>query len=231
VSNPEIVTWRARISLAWMALVCAVLGMAAPAVDAQDLVRGNYYWYAPEHETFSKTQFYSQPRFDTAQVRITRTQRFRLVSGGKGWFMLEFDVAGKAYIHMRLLRNLTYDPAATDAWYEFKRASVFAEEPSKIEARLKAAALPASTPQAIDSGVPSWKRYKDGWNLRGSRPSTTVPADPADPNAAAIGPRPADKKPRSKYPLLPPIGSEPAREENPAEGPPGEPGAPAERAP
>ena len=190
----------------------AVLAFAMSSVSAQELTRGSYYWYAPEHETFSKAEFYSQPRFDTAKVRIPRTQRFRIVAGGKGWFMLEFDVAGKAYIHMRLLRNMTYDPAAQDPWYEFKRASVFAEEPAKIEARLKAAALPVAPTQAKDSSVPTWKRYKDSWNLKGPRTSTPPP-DSADAASTSASPRPAEKKPRSKYPLLPPIGSDPAREE------------------
>ena len=189
-----------------------MLAGAAPSVYAQELIRGNYYWYVPEHETYSKTQFFSQPRFDVAQVRITRTQRFRLVAGSRGWFMLEFDIAGKAFIHTRLLRNIVYDPTATDTWYEFKRASVFAEEPSKIEARLKAAPVAASTPQTVDSKVPTWKRYKESWNIRGSRTPTTAATEATEPGVPATGSRAPEKKPRSKYPLLPPIGSEPARE-------------------
>ena len=183
-----------------------------PQASAQNLIRGEYYWYAPEHESFSRTQFWAQPRFDTAQVRITRTQRFRLVSGSKGWFMLEFDVAGKAYIHMRVLRNLVFDPAASDPWYEFKRASVFAEEPTRIEARMKSAAT-AQTPQKAESTTPAWKRYKDGWNVKPSRTSAPTAADSTDSTAAPVSPRPAEKKPRNKYPLLSPIGSDPAADQ------------------
>ena len=202
--------------------LAALLVAPLPSALGQDLTRGSFYWYAPEHETFSKTQFYSQPRFDTAQVRIPRTQRFRIVAGGKGWFMLEFDVAGKAYIHMRLLRNMVYDPGAQDPWYEFKRASVFAEEPAKIEARLKAAATPDPPTQSKQSSVPSWKRYKESWNLKGPR-SAPPAADTADASSAGVSPRPPEKKLRNKYPMLPPIGSDPARAEDdkaaPAEDP------------
>ena len=216
--------FRARCVRGSIALLCSLFFFGAPALRAQELIRGNYYWFAPEHETFSKTQFYSQPRFDTAQVRIPRTQRFRIVSGSKGWFMLEFDVAGKAYIHTRLLRNLVYDPAATDPWYEFKRASVFAEEPAKIEARLKAAAAATPDPQPADSKAPSWKRYKDSWNLRGSRASSASAPDPSDPNSTAARPYSPDRKARTKYPLLPPIGSEPEpeRQQDLSEGSDGE---------
>jgi hypothetical protein len=183
------------------ALLAALLALGMSLAHGQTLTQGSYYWYVPEHETFSKSQFYSQPRFDTAQVRITRTQRFRLLTGGKGWFMLEFDVAGKAFIHMRLLRSLVYDPAAADLWQEFKRASVFAEEPAKIEARLKAASMSAVTQQPEQRNVPAWKRYRESWNLKGS---SRVPAPATETGelgdaATPSPPRAPEKKARSKY--------------------------------
>ncbi|MCC6534431.1 MAG: hypothetical protein IT531_17910 [Burkholderiales bacterium] len=202
---------RLRNPVSRLSTACACGAMIAFAcwASAQELVRGNYYWYAPEHEKYSRTAFYTQPRFDTAQVRIPRTQRFRIGAGWRGWVELEFDVAGKAYIHLRLLHNLLHDPAAADPWYEFERASVFAEEPAKIEARLKAAAIP----QVTDSKVPAWKRYKEGWNVqKGRMPSSASVLESTEGAPAESPPRPAEKKPRGKYPLLPPLGSEPARE-------------------
>jgi hypothetical protein len=221
-----------NVSSGWAqaALLCVLLWLGAAPALAQGLKQGSYFWYVPEHESYSKTKFYSEPRFDTSVVRIARTQRFRLVAGRRGWFMVEFDVAGRAYIHMRVLYNLVYDPGAADPWHEFQRASVFAEEPAKIEARLKAAALATAVPQPADSSVPSWKRYKDGWNVRGSRAAAPVAADPDNPNAAAVTPRAPEKKPRSKYPLLPPIGSEPQPEEGSPAGASGDAGTAAETA-
>jgi hypothetical protein len=191
-----------------VALLAALLALGMSTARSQSLIQGNYYWYVPEHERYGRSQFYSEPRFDTAQVRVTRTQRFRLVTGGRGWFTLEFDIAGKAHIHMRLLRSLVYDPAAVDPWHEFKRASVFTEEPAKIEARLKAGSV-AATQQPAPSNVPAWKRYREGWNLKGSRAATPAPETGEPGDGAVPAPRAAEKKPRNKYPLLPPIGAEP----------------------
>jgi hypothetical protein len=185
---------------------------------------GNYYWYVPEHEQYGRTQFYSQPNFQSSQVRVARTQRFRLLGGSKGWAMIEFDVAGKAFVHFRILNNIAHDPGASDPWYEFKRASLFDESPSRVEARLKPAS-PAMPESAGDPKVPGWKRYKEGWNIK---PSRTLPGADAESVAAdATSPRTAvEKKPRNKYPLLPPIGSEPANAESaPADGIRGDPTA------
>jgi len=193
-------------------LLCVVLIAFAPAAQAQSFTSGNYYWYVPEHEKYGPTQFHAEPRFDTARVRVTRAQRFRLIAGRRGWFLVEFDVAGKAYVPMRLLRLQAYDPTATDPWHEFKRASVFEEDPARIEARLKAPPPPA--PRAAQSSTPSWKRYKDAWNLKpGARTPSHQAADTTDPTSVPTVPQPVEKKPRNKYPLLPPImGPEPARE-------------------
>jgi hypothetical protein len=195
----------ALLAFAWIVLACA-------GASAQGLIRDSYYWYAPEHEKHSPTIFYGEPRFDTRQIRIKTTQRFRLVDGYKGWFMLDFDIAGKVFIHQRLLRSMVYDPATADPWAEFERASVFEEEPSKIQARLQAV---RSNPQAMspsDGKVPSWKRYKDSWGLRTGRVSPLpVGGETADPAQEPAPPRTYDRKSRSKYPLLPPIGGEPAQ--------------------
>lgn len=192
------------LALAWV--------VAASSASAQELIRDNYYWYVPEHEKYSPTVFYGEPRFDTRQVRIKGTQRFRLLDGRKGWFLLEFDIAGKVFIHQRLLRSLVYDPATPDPWAEFTRASVFDEDPKKIQARLQAV---RSNPQAVgpnDTKVPSWKRYKENWGVKTGRVST-LPGTGETSEASAQEPAPVksyDKKTRNKYPLLPPIGSEQA---------------------
>lgn len=192
------------LALAWL--------VAASSAGAQGLIKDNYYWYAPEHEKYTPTVFYGEPRFDTRQVQIKATQRFRLLDGRKGWFLLEFDIAGKVFIHQRLLRSLVYDPATADPWAEFTRASVFEEDPKKIQARLQAV---RSNPQAggpNDTKVPSWKRYKESWGLKTGRAST-LPATGENSEGAAQEPAPVksyEKKARNKYPLLPPIGAEQA---------------------
>jgi len=198
----------------WLAALLIALA-AVPAL-AQSLSAGSYHWYAPEHERYGLTQFYSQPTFQSAMVRVTRSQRFKLIGASKGWAMIEFDVAGKAYVHFRVLRNLYHDPEASDPWHEFQRASVFAEEPAKVEARLKSSTVTA-TPDTPDSKTPAWRRYKDTWGLKPARPTTTTdPADESgtDPTRTTVRPVPASPngKPRNKRPLLPPIGSEPPQE-------------------
>jgi hypothetical protein len=187
--------------------------LSAGAVYAQDVTPGAYYWYAPEHEQYGRTAFYSIPSFSSGTVRVTRTQRFKVLGAQKGWVALQFDVAGKAYVHLRILRNAMYNREASDLFYEFKRASVFSEEPAKVEASIKAPASPAAT--ATDSKTPAWKRYKDGWNLKSARTQqvTTPESGDGTPSTTTTTTRPfPEKKPRSKYPLLPPIGSGPPPE-------------------
>ena len=190
----------------------ALVWLVMPSgVGAEELIKDNYYWYVPEHEKYSPTVFYGEARFDTRQIRVKSTQRFRLLDGRKGWFLIEFDTAGKVFIHQRLLRSLVYDPASADPWAEFTRASVFGEEPKKVQARLQAG---RSNPQAgagNNTKVPSWKRYKDSWGLKTGRASSLPPVgENPDAGQESLPTRPADKKVRNKYPLLPPIGSEPA---------------------
>lgn len=162
---------------------------AAPLAAAAELVPGGYYWYVPEHEKYARTEFFTQPSFQAPQVKIAKTHRFRYGPGRRGWVLLEFDGGIQAFIHLRILRTLLYDASAVDPWYEFKRASVFPEEPAKIEARLKPP--PPATP-TVDSKVPIWKRYKEGWSIYKGRES--------DPDRAAM-PLP-EKKPRIR-PLPP----------------------------
>lgn len=216
------ITGSLRIAPIGIAFVCYfLLSAVTPSVTlAQEFTPGGYYWYTPEHEWHSRTLFYTQPSFDSRTVRIPRTQRFKYSPGRRGWVVLEFDVAGKAYIHLRVLRILLYNPAAGDALYEFQRASVFPEEPAKIEARLKAPVAPA--PAVVDSKVPAYKRYKESWGIKTGRPAQ--PATEGEPSIDSAHPssRPlpgtATGKPRTKYPLLPPIGSVPQQEEPNPEG-------------
>jgi hypothetical protein len=174
--------------------------LAAPAL-AQQLFQDNHYWYAPEHEKHSHSEFFAEPSFDSARVPITRLTRFRYVQGSRNWAKLEFDGGNIAFIPLRLLRLVMYDPAASDPWYEFKRASVFSEQPSKIEARLKSP-VPAVEPRSADSKTPVWKRYKERWGVNQGRP----PAPTVEGEAGEEPPRTADKKARNPYPLLTPIG-------------------------
>ena len=185
--------------LGWVLLVCLPL-LAPPALGAS-LSPGSYFWYAPEHEKYSRTQFFTEPSFNSALVSIQSTTRFQLVEGERGWATLEFDSGTRAYIPLRLLRLVLHDEAASDPWYEFKRASVFSEEPSKIEARLKS---PVAEPRtAEDSKTPIWKRYKERWSINQRRSSPTVSTE----GETSIESRQqSEKKPRNPYPLLTPIG-------------------------
>lgn len=200
--------------IAFAGLLIAVMATAGAGTScAQGLTPGAYHWYAPEHERYGRTTFYSLPSFNSGTVRVTRAQQFRLEGATNGWATLEFDIAGKAYVHLRILRTLVYDPAASDPWYEFRRASVFAEDPAKIEARLKGAQ--AAPPPVVDSKTPAWKRYKEAWGLKPTRPAAAGSPEEGPTDAAQPAARPvpgATAKPRSKYPLLPPIGSDPASE-------------------
>jgi hypothetical protein len=207
-----------RLRRGWLAIALILLLASFPNLEAlaQSLTRGSYYWYVPEHERYGRTSFYSQPSFRSSTVRITRTQRFMYGPGRKGWVLLEFDTAGKAYIHLRILRSILHDPAASDPWYEFKRASVFAEAPAKIEARLKGPAI-APAP-VVDSKIPAWKRYKENWGLKSGRstlPSGVGETDPDATQQPTSRPLPGTTaaKKRNKYPLLPPIGSDPQKDE------------------
>ena len=211
------------LPLAAALVMFLLLGALGPeAAFGQGRVVGAYYWYVPEHERYGRTEFYSEPSFKSSTVRIIRTQRFRLQGAPrKGWALLEFDVAGKTYLHVRLLDTLIYNPTTTDPWTEFRRASVFPEDPEKIEARLKAPATPTSatpTPSATDSKIPSWRRYKDSWGIKAGRPAPVVSEDPGSDSTHRPS-RPTlnnpVSKPRSKYPLLPPLGSEPPPEASP----------------
>ena len=197
-----------------------LLALCANSTVAQGLTPGSYHWYVPEHERYGSTEFYSMPNFQSARVRITHAQRFKLLGGSKGWAQIEFDIAGKAYVHLRMLRNVYYDPTATDLWHEFQRASVFAEEPAKIEARLKPPPAATPTPAVTDSKTPAWKRYKDSWGIKTGRPapagSEEGASDPAQPPTRPVTSNPTTK-PRTKYPLLTPLGSEPPQEAAPSD--------------
>jgi len=202
-----------RLTLIFAGMLAMALPLLHPnAALAQELLDGNYYWYVPEHERSGRTAFYSAPTFSSGQVRVTRAQRFKMVATRKGWSLIEFDYAGKAYVHLRILRVALYDPAASDPWYEFKRASVFSEDPAKLEARMKTPTNP--TAQTTDTKTPSWKRYKDGWNLKPTRtPQVTVEGMESTGAAPVESNRPiAEKKARNRYPLLPPIGTESPKE-------------------
>ncbi len=210
--------------LAWLRWLAVLLAAAFPLLHtqtaaAQELSPGNYYWYVPEHEKAGRTNFYSQPTFSSGMVRVNRAQRFKLLGGSKGWGAIEFDYAGKAYVHLRILRVAMYDPTASDPWYEFKRASVFYEEPAKMEARLNTYRNPAV--QATDSKTPSWKRYKDNWNIKPTRTPQVVVEGTESTGAAPVeSTRPiVEKKARNKYPLLPPIGTETPKEAATPEAP------------
>lgn len=191
----------------------AILAFAAPG-HAQNLIEGNYYWYAPEHERYSPTSFYREPRFEARSIRPTRTQRFRLLSSRRGWFQIEFDIAGKAYIHQRLLGSLVYNPATGDPWAEFERASVFEEDPARIKARIQSVSTNPNVAEP-DGKTPSWKRYKDSWGIKQGRTASSLPAvtpgDSADATLTPLPSRTQDRKPKSKYSLLPPIGSDQSR--------------------
>lgn len=199
--------------------MCALVALAACLLSqagwAQSLIIDNYYWYVPEHEKYAPAVFYGEPRFDTRTVRVRSTQRFKLLGIRRGWVLIQFDIAGKVYIHTRLMQNMMYAPTSGDLWAEFQRASVFEEDPAKIEARLQTI---RTNPQAAetDAKTPSWKRYKDSWGLkpRGTPLPSTAGETTADAASTPLPPRPQEKKPRSRYPLLPPIGSEP-KQDNP----------------
>jgi hypothetical protein len=201
-----------RAALCRLALLCACAWLAGQPrmAIAAELVVDGYYWYVPEHEKFSRTSFFSEPSFDSGLVRIVRTERFQLVATRRGWALLEFDSGTRAYIHMRLLNLLLWNPAASDPWYEFKRASVFPEEPDKIEARLKSA---SAEPKSAESKLPIWKRYKDGWGVNKGRTS----ASGSETDAEDAPSMPTPEKKRNKHPLLPPIVSQPGSAAQPAQ--------------
>jgi len=201
-----------QLRLIAFASLFAVFMMVASGSStfAQDLLLPyQYYWYVPEHESYGRTSFYTRPSFNVGTTSVLRTERFRILEVKRGWALLEFDTAGKLYVHLRVLRTMIYDSAANDPWYEFRRASVFREEPQKIEARLKGpAAATATEPAVTDSKTPAWKRYKDSWGIKSGRPapsgSDQAVNDVAPPRSATT----STSKPRSKYPLLTPLGSE-----------------------
>ena len=208
----------------WFLRTLLIVAFAVPLVSsalAQGIQVGNYLWYAPEHEIYGRTEFYTLQDMKSAKVRVIRTQRFKILAARYNWALLEFDVAGKAYIPVRMLRYALYDPTASDPWHEFKRASVFSEEPAKIEARLKAP--PEPTPATVDSKTPAWKRYKEAWGLKPTRPTPAAGAEGAPAEGTETTQRPvagtSAAKPRNKHPLLPPIGSEPRREPTEPETP------------
>lgn len=187
--------------LARFALALLLLLSSANTAFGQHLERGGHYWYVPEHEQSGRTTFYAQPNFNSGFVRVPRAQRFKLIQGVKGWAMIQFDVSGTAYIHFRVLNLLVHNASAEDPWYEFKRASVFIEDPKVVEERLKATKSTDSA--STDNKSPVWKRYKDNWGLKPARP-TPSSADADRPEA----PTPSTSKPKSKHPLLPPIGKD-----------------------
>lgn len=195
-----------------LACACTYLACFACIATATELVPDGFYWYVPEHEKYARTEFFSQPSFRSATVRFARTQRFQFEGVNRGWALLRFDGETQAFIHLRILRTLLWDAAASDPWYEFKRASVFPEEPEKIEARLKS---PHAEPRTVDSKLPIWKRYKEGWGINKGREKSGA----ADDNTDALPARTPEKK-RNKYPLLPPIGAPPSgnAEETPPNG-------------
>jgi len=220
-NHPNLALARSRSWRSWVsALVVLAACLLSQAGWAQSLIINNYYWYVPEHEKYAPTVFYGDPRFDSRPVRVRATQRFKLLGIRRGWLLIEFDIAGKVYIHTRLVQSMMYSPASSDLLAEFKRASVFEEEPAKIEARLQAV---RANPQAdgTDSKIPAWKRYKDSWGLKpGRSPPPSTAGETADAASTPLPSRPQEKKPRSKYPLLPPIGSEPKQDTPEPEAPP-----------
>lgn len=189
-----------RLLLAFLAAT-----LCLQAAHAVEMPPGHHYWYVPEHENYVKTEFFTKPSFRSAAIKFQHTERFTYVSGQRGWARLQFDNGTEAYIHLRILRSLLYDPAAHDPWSEFQRASVFAEPPKEIEARLKP---PPEEPKAASSKLPVWKRYKESWSINRGRSHS----DTADGDGLASPARPQEKKSRSKL-LLPPL--EPPAESSP----------------
>jgi hypothetical protein len=192
-----------RHGRAWrLALLCAIAAVLAPLAHASELSPGSYFWYVPEHEQHAKTEFYTQPTFDSAVIKFARTQRFKLVGARRGWAHLDFDNGTQAYVHVRLLHPLVYEEGTVDPWAEFKRASVFSEPPEKIAARLK-----TPSPEVTTAGprTPVWKRYKDGWSINQGRSQPGATERDALPGSA----RPAEKKGRTRYSPLPPVEPEP----------------------
>jgi len=170
-----------------------VLGLVAcfvapGSVLAAEIERDRYYWYVPEHEKYGRSEFFAGPSFESLQIPIVRKQRFRLADVRHGWAALEFDGGTRAYLHIRILRVMLYDPAASDPWHELERASVFAQDPDKLEAQLRAGTTP---PAAASSKLPVWKRYRENW---GGHSETATEGDP-----------PKNSGGRSKHTLLPPI--------------------------
>jgi len=198
-----------------------VPGGGAALAQEGELKPGEHYWYVPEHEKYTRTVFYANPSFNSPQVYVGKAQRFKLVGARRGWAMLDFDFSREAYIHVRMLQTTMFDAQSADPWEEFKRASVFAEDPAKIEARLQRA-KPAAVVK--DSKTPAYKRYKESWNLKSAtRAGVSGEADPE-----STGPTPGSGKTKPNRPMLPPIiGSGENAQGKPAPGAPADPAQPA----
>ena len=212
-----------KLTIAFAAAVVFLTGVLGTGFAAENpLAPGSELWYVPANERYGRTEFYVRQDMHGPQVRVNRPQRFKVLAVRRGWVLVEFEVAGKAFALLRMLNLALYNPSADDPWYEFKRASVFPEDPAKIEARLKGPQ--EKTPAVVDSKTPAWKRYKDAWGLKPSRsPAAASTDEPTSSQGTQPAPRPiagsAAAKPRSKYPLLTPLGSEPPRETTAPEAP------------
>ena len=68
-----------RLILALLAAALSLTGHAA------EMPSGHYYWYVPEHEKYVQTEFFAEPDFGSAVIKIERTQRFVYVGGQRGW--------------------------------------------------------------------------------------------------------------------------------------------------
>jgi len=146
---------------ALLMLLAVMLGVApAPATAQLGITPGRTYWYKPDHDQFGRTSFYSANSFDSPQVAVpNRTQTMLVLNASRGWVQVEFSNGQKGFIHVRVLQSILHVPGATDPHYEFKRASLFHEDPAKIEAALRDRSTPAGTP----GKTPAWRRYKDNW--------------------------------------------------------------------
>lgn len=162
----------------FLLMLLAATGGPAVAQRGPELEPGRTYWYKPEHEQYGRTAFYSASSFGSPQVALPgRTQTFRLAGASRGWAMLEFANGQKAFVHVRILQSILHNPGAADPHGEYRRASVFSEDPGKLEAALRERNAPVGTA----GKTAPWRRYKENWT------GTTVRKPAAESPEAVAG--------------------------------------------
>jgi hypothetical protein len=181
-----------------VAAICMVVSAAAALAQGAGALDGKTFWYLPEHDPYRTVEFFLEPRFEAPKVTVERKVDFVVLAGQRGWLQVKLGGprAQVVFTNVRLFGNAMYKPAETDYGDgEFKRASIFDQDPDEIRKRF-VRTDPADKGPGTAKG-PAWKKYRENWSTLKPEPAKKryVRPSPQENEAQAKAPPPAASSP------------------------------------